>query len=68
MFPEEKKNILKTLWEDLLKHLEDTGLNRESRSLWISILVEDLLPDIKKQIEDNVFGLVVQPLGIALIL
>lgn len=31
-------------------------LNLEHRNLLISILVGNLLPDIKKQIEENVFG------------
>ena len=34
----------------------NTALNIEHSNLWISILVEELLPDIKKQIEDNVVG------------
>lgn len=33
-----------------------TVLNLEHRNLFISILVEDAIPDIQKQIEDNVVG------------
>jgi len=32
------------------------ALYLEDRNLLISILAEDLLPDLKKQIEDNVVG------------
>lgn len=35
---------------------KQTALNLECRSLLISTLVEALLPDIKKQMEDNAVG------------
>lgn len=56
MYPEGKKNILKLLWKDLLNHSKETVLNKEHRNFLISILIEDLLPDIKKQVENNVDG------------
>ena len=40
------------------------ALNLEHKNLLISILVEDLLPDIKKQIGDNIVGRMCQPLDI----
>lgn len=57
-----KENILEPLWKDLLRH---TVLNLEYKKLLISMLVEDVLPDIKKQIKHNVIGWwVEQPLDI----
>lgn len=38
------------------------ALNLEHRDLSVSVLVEDFLPNIKKQVEDNVVGYVEQPL------
>lgn len=39
-----------------------TALNPEHRNLLISILVGNIFPDMKKQIEDNVVGWVDQPM------
>ena len=54
MYPEETENILKPLWKDLQTILKTVALNLEYRNLLIVILVEDLLPDMKNQIKDNV--------------
>lgn len=59
-----KENILKPLWKDLLKHSKDTVLDLAYKKLLISMLVEDVLPDIKKQINHNVIGWVGQLLNI----
>ena len=50
--------------EEFTKHSKDTALNLEHKTLLISILVENLLPDIKKQTEDNIAGWLGQPLDI----
>lgn len=44
-----------------------TGLDLEHKNLLVSILVEDLLLDIQKQIENNVVGWVGQPFEVILV-
>ena len=61
MYPEGDKNLLKTSLEGFTKTFQTT-LNSEHRNLLISIL--NLLPDIKKQSEDNVVGWTPKPFGI----
>lgn len=61
--PEGKKHILKSFLEGFTKIFQrPTALNLEHKNLVISILVEDLLPDKKKQIEASVVRWAVQPL------
>lgn len=64
MYPRERKHF-EAFVEGLTKTFQrHTVLNLEYKQLLISMLVEDVLPDIKKQIKHNVIGWVGQPLDI----
>lgn len=57
MYPEGSKNILKLIVGGFTKTSQrHPVLNLENRNRLISILVENLLSDIKKQTEDDVGG------------
>ena len=56
---------MSTEWGKLLQR--QIGLDLEHRNLLISILVEDLLPDIKKQTENNAVRWEGQPFEVILV-
>lgn len=64
MYPDGKKKYFEATVEEFSKHSQDTALNLEHNTLLISILVENLLPDMRKQTEDNIVGWLGQPFEI----